>query len=148
MTPHSLFLVRIQQGKGAYVNGKRLKASDTTDLNKAVIVRVPFSSPSPPFPPFPFPSDPLLPSRAAQIQEWGYERSQAGITKLLGVTEQLLRDNVQSVRQLGSGALDLCYVAAGRVDAVYTGVAGEGTSVGEAWSRGREGARQGKRRAR
>eukprot|EP01041_Mallomonas_annulata_P011186 gene11186-23373_t len=29
---------------------------------------------------------------------------------------------------MGSGALDLCYVASGRLDAVYAGVAGEGWS--------------------
>jgi len=33
---------------------------------------------------------------------------------------------VQAVRQLGSGVLDLVYVAAGRVDGVYCGVAGDG----------------------
>lgn len=64
-----------------------------------------------------------------QIQEWGYERSEVGIGKLLSVSESLLKHNVQSLRQLGSGALDLCYVAAGRVDGVYTGVAGEGGSA-------------------
>jgi len=42
------------------------------------------------------------------------------------VTERLLRSNVQAVRQLGSGVLDLAYVAAGRVDGVYCGVAGDG----------------------
>jgi hypothetical protein len=32
---------------------------------------------------------------------------------------------VHSVRIMGSGVLDLCYVACGRLDAVYAGVAGE-----------------------
>lgn len=85
------------KGLGAYLNGKRLKTTPTTDLNKAVI-----------------------------IQEFGYERTEAGIKKLLQVTERLLRSNVQALRQLGSGVLDLAYVAAGRVDAVYCGVAGDG----------------------
>ncbi len=85
------------KGKGAYVNGKRLKTTPTTELSKAVV-----------------------------IQEFGYERTPAGIAKLLQATERLLKMNVQAVRQLGSGVLDLAYVAAGRVDAVYCGVAGEG----------------------
>ncbi len=85
------------KGKGSYLNGKRLKTAATTDLNKAVI-----------------------------IQEFGYERTEAGIQKLLQVTERLLQSNVQALRQLGSGVLDLAYVAAGRVDAVYCGVAGDG----------------------
>ena len=85
------------KGKGAYCNGKRLRTTPTTELSKAVV-----------------------------IQEFGYERSPEGIRKLVAVTERLLQTNVQAVRQLGSGVLDLAYVAAGRVDAVYTGVAGEG----------------------
>jgi fructose-1,6-bisphosphatase/inositol monophosphatase family enzyme len=32
---------------------------------------------------------------------------------------------VQALRQMGSGVLDLAYVAAGRVEAVYFGVANE-----------------------
>jgi fructose-1,6-bisphosphatase/inositol monophosphatase family enzyme len=35
---------------------------------------------------------------------------------------------VHSVRIMGSGVLDLCYVACGRLDAVYAGVAGNGIS--------------------
>ncbi|GAB5033114.1 myo-inositol-1(or 4)-monophosphatase [Nannochloropsis oceanica] len=86
------------KGHGAFLNGKQLKlAGTTTDLSKAVI-----------------------------IQEYGYERTDAGIKKLLQVTERLLRGNVQAVRQFGSGVLDLAYVAAGRVDGVYCGVAGDG----------------------
>lgn len=30
-----------------------------------------------------------------------------------------------AIRSLGSGVLDLCYLAAGRLDAIYAGVAGE-----------------------
>jgi fructose-1,6-bisphosphatase/inositol monophosphatase family enzyme len=41
--------------------------------------------------------------------------------KLLSIDVILL-----ALHQVGSGALDLAYVACGRVDAVYSGVAGEG----------------------
>ncbi len=63
------------------------------------------------------------------LTEWGYDRSDAGISAILGANERLLRRNVRGIRQLGSGALDLCYVAMGRADAVYCGVAGESWHV-------------------
>ncbi|TFJ86880.1 hypothetical protein NSK_001968 [Nannochloropsis salina CCMP1776] len=86
------------RGRGSYLNGKPLQtAGGTHELHQAVI-----------------------------IQEFGYERSEAGIRKLLRVSERLLRGNVQALRQFGSGVLDLAYVAAGRVDGVYCGVAGDG----------------------
>ena len=37
-----------------------------------------------------------------------------------------MKSNVQAIRQMGSGVLDLVYVGAGRVEAVYAGVAGDG----------------------
>jgi fructose-1,6-bisphosphatase/inositol monophosphatase family enzyme len=37
-----------------------------------------------------------------------------------------MRKGVHSVRTLGSGVLDLCYVACGRLDFIYAGVGGEG----------------------
>ena len=45
---------------------------------------------------------------------------------MVGVVERILNHGCRSTRQLGSGVLDLCYVATGRLDAVYAGVAGEG----------------------
>jgi hypothetical protein len=70
----------------------------------------------------------LLLLMLTQIQEFGYERTAGGIEKLLAVTRRFLARNVRALRQMGSGVLDLAYVAAGRVDGVYTGVAGEGQS--------------------
>lgn len=60
---------------------------------------------------------------ALVVSEWSYERGASGIRRVLALNERLLDSRVRAVRQLGSGALDLCYVAAGRVDAVYGGVA-------------------------
>ena len=48
---------------------------------------------------------------------------------ILDANERLIAANVRGIRQLGAGALDLCYVAAGRADAVYRGVAGEGWNM-------------------
>lgn len=38
----------------------------------------------------------------------------------------ILLQNAHSLRIMGSGVLDLCYIACGRLDACYSGVAGEG----------------------
>lgn len=62
---------------------------------------------------------------ALVLTEWGYERDPAGIDAILQANRRLVARGVRGIRQIGSGALDLCYVAAGRADAVYTGVAGE-----------------------
>ncbi len=60
------------------------------------------------------------------LTEWGYVRDSRKVRKILGANERLVMANVRGIRQLGAGALDLCYVAVGRADAVYCGVAGEG----------------------
>lgn len=62
---------------------------------------------------------------ALVISEWGYDRTPEGVDKMLAGNRRLLVANVRGIRQLGSGALDMCYVAMGRADAVYCGVAGE-----------------------
>ena len=58
--------------------------------------------------------------------EFGYSRQPQQVAAMVGVVERILNHGCRSTRQLGSGVLDLCYVATGRLDAVYAGVAGEG----------------------
>ena len=58
--------------------------------------------------------------------EFGYTRSGEGVDLVAGAVTRLLRHGVRATRSLGSGVLDLCYVASGRLDAVYAGVADEG----------------------
>jgi len=65
-------------------------------------------------------------SEAVIVAEFGYERNAAGIARMLASVQALLEAGIRTLRVLGSGALDMCYVACGRADAVYTGVAGEG----------------------
>jgi len=89
-------IFQVLKGKGAFLNGIRQTTSTTTKMNKAIV-----------------------------IQEFGYDRTPAGIRKMLFVSEGLLLEGVQALRQMGSGVLDLVYVACGRADAVYTGIAGE-----------------------
>jgi len=45
---------------------------------------------------------------------------------MLEPVRKLLNRSVRTIRMIGSGALDLCFVACGRLDAVYAGIAGEG----------------------
>ncbi|PXF46783.1 Inositol monophosphatase 1 [Gracilariopsis chorda] len=80
------------RGKGAFVNGQAIECSKTTRLKEALI-----------------------------LSEWGYVRDE-GASSMLAPNERLLVNGVRGVRQLGSGALDICYVAAGMADAVYCGV--------------------------
>lgn len=61
---------------------------------------------------------------AVVISEWSYERSSKGIRTMLGANQRLLERGVRGIRQLGSGSLDMCYVAMGRAQAVYGGIAG------------------------
>lgn len=64
--------------------------------------------------------------QATVCYEYGYERGKDGIAKMLGSIQKILEHGCRSIRTLGSGVLDLCYVATGRLDVVYAGVAGEG----------------------
>ena len=58
--------------------------------------------------------------------EFGYPRDRRSISLMTGAVERILRNGCRAIRQLGSGVLDLCYVATGRIDAVYAGMATEG----------------------
>ena len=60
------------------------------------------------------------------MAEFGYGREQEDITVILNCINAFLTHGVHAVRMMGSGVLDLCFVASGRLDMVYTGVAGEG----------------------
>jgi fructose-1,6-bisphosphatase/inositol monophosphatase family enzyme len=58
--------------------------------------------------------------------EFGYSRSHEAIAKMVGALQRLLQHGCRATRCLGSGVLDLCFVATGKMDVVYAGVAGEG----------------------
>lgn len=58
--------------------------------------------------------------------EFGYVRDKEAIAKMVGVVQRILEHGCRTSRSIGSGVLDLCYVATGRIDVVYAGVAGEG----------------------
>ena len=58
--------------------------------------------------------------------EFGYARDANAIARMVAVVARILQHGCRTTRSLGSGVLDLCYVATGRLDVVYAGVAGEG----------------------
>lgn len=65
-------------------------------------------------------------AKAIVCCEFGYSRKTAEIDAMVGAVTRILQHGCRAIRQLGSGVLDLCYVATGRLDAVYAGLAGEG----------------------
>jgi len=78
-----------ERGKGAFLNDKHISVSQTPELIQCLLVTG-------------FPYDRESPS---------YKRGQRLFTHMTTVT--------QGVRRLGSAALDLCYVACGRMDAYF-----------------------------
>lgn len=87
------------RGRGAYRNGARLMlpSTATRDLSDSVVGF-----------------------------EFGYTKSGEGVDLVARGVTRLLRHGVRATRSLGSGVLDLCYVASGRLDVVYAGLADEG----------------------
>jgi fructose-1,6-bisphosphatase/inositol monophosphatase family enzyme len=63
------------------------------------------------------------------IAEFGYERSEKSVSAMTAAMGKLLQKGCRSMRQYGSGVLDLCWVATGKCDASYTGVCGEGWKI-------------------
>lgn len=61
-----------------------------------------------------------------QLTEIGYSRESIQFDRIFACLKALLMKGGHAARLLGSGVLDLCYVASGRLDIAYAGVAGEG----------------------
>jgi fructose-1,6-bisphosphatase/inositol monophosphatase family enzyme len=85
------------KGYGAYLNGTRMKVSHVTGIKDALL-----------------------------LTELGYVREIENRQMFLNCIQAVLNKSPHAIRMLGSGVLDLCYVACGRLDALWTGVAGEG----------------------
>ena len=73
----------------------------------------------------PIPRKTLL-SQAVVCCEFGYSRQHDEIDAMVGAVARILQHGCRAIRQLGSGVLDLCYVATGRLDIVYAGIVNEG----------------------
>jgi fructose-1,6-bisphosphatase/inositol monophosphatase family enzyme len=61
--------------------------------------------------------------------ESGYAREKEHVDRILAGLSKVMQSRCRAVRQLGSGCLDLCLVASGRLDVVYAGLANEGWKV-------------------
>lgn len=95
---HELFVA--VEGCGAYRNGKALR-QDPERSTKSV-------------------------SKAVICNEMGYTRDPSNLEVLTAAQTRVMLRGCKAMRQLGSGCLDLCYVASGRLDAVYAGLRNEG----------------------
>lgn len=68
-----------------------------------------------------------VPMEQAVVEfEFGYPRTQKAVETMLSAVQEFMERKVRATRQLGTGVIDLCYVATGRFSVVYSGVAGEG----------------------
>lgn len=94
------------RGFGAYRNGVRLATTSKAES--------------------PVPSRTTELKEAVVNTEFGYVRSKEGIAKMIQALQRVMEHGCRTVRQLGSGVLDLCYVASGRLDVVYAGLDSEG----------------------
>lgn len=70
---------------------------------------------------------------ALVVSEWAYVRDRKGVDEMLDVNKRILCAGTRGVRQLGSGALDMCYVAAARVNAVYCGALPDRRDAWKIW---------------
>ena len=80
------------KGKGAFLNNSAIKVSETVSLQSAVIGT-----------------------------EFGYDRTKQGVHQMVTAITSLLTSGLQGMRSMGSAALNMCYVAAGRFDLYYEG---------------------------
>mmetsp|Transcript_4585 Transcript_4585/g.12408 ORF Transcript_4585/g.12408 Transcript_4585/m.12408 type:complete len:282 (+) Transcript_4585:94-939(+) len=68
-------------------------------------------------------------SEALVCTEFGSQRHQSSVRRMTDAVFAIMTHagcGIRGLRLLGSGALDLCYVADGSLDVVYAGVSGEG----------------------
>jgi myo-inositol-1(or 4)-monophosphatase len=63
--------------------------------------------------------------------EFGYAREKEHVDRILVGLSKIMQSRCRAIRQLGSGCLDLCLVASGRLDVVYAGLANEGWKVSD-----------------
>lgn len=99
--PYADELFVAAKGEGAYLNGARVCIDPAKSLKESMV-----------------------------LFELGYERSQAGLDRILNGLKALLLHGTRATRTLGTAVLSLCWVASGRANAYYTGLSGEG---GKPW---------------
>lgn len=88
------------RGLGAFLNGQRIQVSSANRIRSALV-----------------------------LTETGYQRGSVQLDTIFRCLRAVVDKGPHSIRILGSCVLDLCYVACGRLDAMYLGVAGEGGKI-------------------
>ncbi|EDR25511.1 inositol monophosphatase, putative [Entamoeba dispar SAW760] len=78
------------KGRGAFMNGKQIHVSHTTEINQAIIGTNP-----------------------------GYHREHETIDVMLFNLNEIMTRGVAGIKMLGNAAMDCCYVACGRTDCFY-----------------------------
>lgn len=98
---HELYLA--VKGCGSYRNGVPIRTSTSTseDASKTL-------------------------SKAVVCVEFGSITEEREITMQVEALQRIMVAGIRSIKSFGSGVLDLVYVASGRLDIVYAGIAGEG----------------------
>ena len=89
LDPNRDELFHAVQGEGSYLNGDRIRTSTASSLQHSIVAT-----------------------------GFHYDRGEL-ITKTLGAIEKLFMTNVRGVRRLGSAALDLAWVACGRLEGYF-----------------------------
>eukprot|EP00904_Undaria_pinnatifida_P003520 jgi/Undpi1/13169/HiC_scaffold_8.g02831.m1 len=92
--PFTKELYQSVKGNGSFLNGDPLEASGKTKMDQAMVVA-----------------------------EYSCVREEESISKMMKTTGSIAC-TARAVRQTGCGAMDLCFLARGAVDAVFGGVAG------------------------
>jgi len=64
--------------------------------------------------------------KAVICNEMGYARNKKELDVIMDAQARVMLKGCRAMRQLGSGCLDLCFVASGRLDVVYAGLCNEG----------------------
>lgn len=77
-------------GCGAFRNGKRIRASGCTKMNKAVV-----------------------------CTHTAYNRSEKSVNSIMDINRELALMKVHAIRSYGSAAMDMCSVACGRLDMYF-----------------------------
>jgi len=65
-------------------------------------------------------------AEAVVCNEMGYTRVDSELNILFGAQKRVMLKGCKAMRQIGSGCLDLCFVASGKLDVVYAGLCTEG----------------------
>ena len=94
--PHNNEVFLSVRGCGAFLNGRRIAVSNAQSISESLL-----------------------------LTEFGYQREEENLDKIFKALRAVIRKSCHSIRTLGSGVMDLCFVACGRLDGLWAGIANE-----------------------